>query len=93
MDDLISRQAAIDVLKDEWVGVPVYYLCGEDIFEYSKLRIESLPSVQPRKGKWTFFLGTGYGNPYGHFECSLCGDGYGYKTNFCPTCGADMREG
>ena len=45
--DAISRTAAIEVLKDEWAGVPVYYLCGEDIFEYSKLRIESLPSVQP----------------------------------------------
>lgn len=47
---------------------------------------------EPRKGEWIFYLGTGYGNPYGHFECSLCGDGYGYKTDFCPTCGADMRD-
>ena len=61
--------------------------------EYEELisRLLSTPSVQPRKGKWTFFLGTGYGNPYGHYECDLCGDGYGYKTNFCPNCGADMR--
>ena len=48
-------------------------------------------SAQPRKGKWIYSEGLGYGNPYGHYECDLCGDGYGYKTNFCPTCGADMR--
>lgn len=47
MNDLIDRQAAIEALKDEWAGVPVYYLCGEDIFEYSKFRIESLPSAEP----------------------------------------------
>lgn len=47
--DAISRQAAIEVLKDEWAGVPVYYLRGDDVFEYSKFRIESLPSVQPKE--------------------------------------------
>lgn len=87
MDDYISRQAAVEALKDEWVGVPVYYLCGEDIFEYSKFRIESLPSVQPRKGLWidikhTFMT-----------KCSVCdwinNDDSSY--NFCPDCGADMR--
>ena len=24
--------------------------------------------------------------------CSLCGENYGMKHNFCPNCGADMRE-
>ena len=24
--------------------------------------------------------------------CSLCGENYGVKYNFCPNCGADMRE-
>ena len=63
--------------------------------EYEELisRLLSTPSVQPRRGKWIYSEGSGYGNPYGHYECSLCGDGYGYKTNFCPNCGADMREG
>ena len=27
------------------------------------------------------------------FRCSVCGEGgRGYKFNFCPNCGADMRE-
>ena len=52
---------------------------------------EWVKRLQPRKGEWMYCRETGYGNPYGHFECSLCGDGYGYKSNFCPNCGADMR--
>ena len=87
-NDSISRQAAIDAVNNHF-GFSVEEEYGSAVQEV----LNALPSVQPRKGKWTFFLGTGYGNPYGHFECSLCGDGYGYKTNFCPTCGADMREG
>ena len=86
MDDLISRTAAIEVLKDEWVGVPVYYLCGEDIFEYSKLRIESLPSTQPerKRGEWIFDGDC--------LICSECNKAYTFiGSNFCPNCGADMR--
>lgn len=26
------------------------------------------------------------------YECSVCGEEIGYKFNFCPNCGADMRE-
>lgn len=26
------------------------------------------------------------------YKCSVCGDS-NYKSNFCPNCGADMREG
>ena len=100
MDDLISRTAAIEVLKDEWVGVPVYYLCGEDIFEYSKLRIESLPSTQPerKRGKWTRHFD---GNEW-YWYCSSCKEqwyeedlwmGGNSFPNFCPNCGCRMEEG
>ena len=27
------------------------------------------------------------------FECSKCGMGFDVDYNFCPRCGADMREG
>lgn len=26
------------------------------------------------------------------YECSECGNGHGYKAEFCEKCGADMRE-
>ena len=44
----------------------------------------------PKTGKW---IDSGYG-----VECSLCGEWYPHASiarnqlNFCPNCGADMRE-
>ena len=78
-----------------------FYDCKECAEEHRQLaewlrdyqRLLMIERLQPRKGEWIYYRETGYGNPYGHYECSLCGDGYGYKTNFCPNCGADMREG
>jgi len=46
-----------------------------------------------KKGKWEYddeaFPG---GNPYGHYDCDQCGESVPHKTNYCPNCGADMRE-
>lgn len=55
-------------------------------------RLLSLPDVVERKrGKWEYKPSL---YPYGveHFECSLCGESVVDRTNFCPNCGADMRE-
>lgn len=30
--------------------------------------------------------------PYGLYRCSCCGTEWGLATNFCPDCGADLRE-
>jgi len=50
-------------------------------------RIKSLPSAEPKTGtcarSHTGIIGEG-------FYCSRCGK-MGYKTDFCPNCGADMR--
>ena len=55
---------------------------------------EQLPSVQPRKGKWIYGEESKIiGNPYGHYRCDQCNEIVGFETNFCPNCGADMREG
>ena len=27
-----------------------------------------------------------------HYKCSVCGGEYYFDTNYCPHCGADMRE-
>lgn len=87
MDDLISRQAAIDafyVQSDDdgwWVGT-----CEDfEIF------INGLPTIQERKkGTWEYpFTTTKMIR-----ECSVCGrrTGGGLNPyNFCPNCGADMR--
>lgn len=77
MDDLISRQEAIQAVGlTTWAGA----------------RISKLPSKQPeqKKGKWEMewhcFL---------HREvpmCSQCLRVSAFKYNFCPYCGAEMRE-
>ena len=93
MDDLISRQAAIDAVSDALKGV---FVENEDI---AKNLIGKLPSVQPeKKGRWVR-----YGD---HYVCSECNewalmdwedqtedDYFDKKSDFCPHCGACMEEG
>jgi len=90
MNDLISRQAAIDELdKGAW-GV-------EWDKTLAKTMIESLPSAQPERktGRWIPVT-----NGRGGHECDLCHNyapswqtGEEHLTDFCPNCGAYMREG
>jgi len=101
MDDLISRQAAIEVAED----AEMLWLKGEIDFIYPKVikGLRSLPTIEERKkGKWeerkVFDTeGTGIVEMQSA-KCSVCGK---YHTtpylyyfdnfNFCPNCGADMR--
>ena len=83
LDDLISRQAAIDAIMGEPTDAhyPSWYA----------ERLAQLPSAQPerKKGKWIIkddterFIA----------QCNCCRyieDSRRIK-NFCPNCGADMR--
>ena len=89
MDDLISRQAAIDVASREcreWRG----------IFSDIEQGLKELPSAQ-KTGKWIEDINKTYVQ---YFICNQCGNEYRVGTcmgkpiwNFCPNCGADMREG
>lgn len=90
MTDAISRQAAIDAIRDMQAfeddnGQPYLYL-------YDVMAVftdeEELPSIQPNKGKWKkngYCSECGTKAPY--WEWSL----FWYESNFCPNCGADMR--
>ena len=98
MDDLISRQAAIDALDKRFDSIPM-----EQTTEILLLRkdLRGLPPAQPHRmrGKWT------YGeDEYGidGYHCDKCGFfvpwDYTHKFidfikdyHFCPNCGADMR--
>ena len=94
MDDLISRQAAID-----FVGS--MNMCDEISNEaYKKLisYLDDLPSAQPERktGKWLpqdHNKRTGYVTTtvYYYPKCSECGHTGNYGMNYCPNCGADMR--
>ena len=92
MDDLISRQAAIDAFLTEltkrerknllhtWSTVEVKYFVVD--------MLEKLPSAQPtaepmRHGKWTV-------TPI-YIKCSECGESFMLiPQNYCPNCGALM---
>ena len=88
MTDLISRQAAINEIE---------ITSFDDYGDYMRARelIEELPSAYPKKGKWIY-------TRYYTWECSECKKnptlGMGYVQSrdelfeFCPNCGARMRD-
>ena len=79
MNDLISRQAAIDAVSD----------CGICI-----QRIVDLPSVQPKHGYWTeshehIYIANGV-KEWTNWYCSECDAPNNNPTDYCPNCGAMM---
>ena len=93
MDDLISRQAAIDAIN-------------RNVYRHTYLEqivdiIKNMPSAQPdangrNVGKWIRHSIGHQNTPWG-FDCSACGKWFviGEDTanhyNYCPNCGADMK--
>lgn len=86
MDDTISRAKAIKALST----ITMYK--GSIPYNTAVMRIEQLPSAQPKRAKWERH----YSRP-GVFadlcwHCSACGykssDGWANKFNFCPNCGS-----
>ena len=90
MDDLISRQAAIDELV-RWGEIPDYSDKEKILIGAVIGMLSSLPSVQPQRmrGRW---IPQGWNDTY--CKCSCCDAVYvtaEIPYNFCPNCGADMR--
>lgn len=97
MSNLIDRQNAIDVLElladkmsDE----------GQTVMVQAVAVLKDLRSAEPerKRGKWVKEDLSGYFTPGGNsiYHCSECGYTEGpwphpRLTNFCPSCGADMR--
>ena len=89
--DTLSRQyllAEIDDLADEFSeldenGLHNERWCG---ISDSKRVIMNAPTIEPKHGKWIWveqILG---------LVCSECKELGVERSNFCPNCGADMRE-
>ena len=84
MNDLISRQAAIDALieltvqRDEWDSKEGF--AQKRGIDAAICAIEDLPSAE-RSGRWV------------DLKCDQCGQVDMSKPNFCPSCGAKMEEG
>lgn len=93
MDDLISRQAAIDVLA----AMQGQCTSKAALVQNSKIwqQIKDLPSAQPhrKRGEWIE-------DGYSHYKavCSECGEPCATyimgkpRDKYCKWCGADMRE-
>jgi len=47
--DMISRQAAIEVLRNRWLKTRNYEGIGEDIAEECEIYLKTLPSAQPER--------------------------------------------
>ena len=58
--------------------------------------IDALPAAdvaEVRHGRWEYndeaYVGS---NPYGSYNCSVCGENVPHKTDYCLNCGARMDE-
>ena len=91
MNDLISRQEAIDaIIAETYMDGAYGYADCKDLVD----TLENLPSAQPeqKKGKWVYDSESyPLGNPAGYYNCNQCGESVLCKSNYCPNCGADMR--
>ena len=94
MSDYISREALINKLRSD----PLF-----DLVERYNVTgvINSIPAADVRpvkRGKWINDHNGKYSSSGGNYFCSACKDpslrafGKPAKTNFCPNCGADMRN-
>ena len=95
MDDLISRQDAIDALDGEIKlsksEVPYFNKYLRDVIERIKeLPSVAIPSAEPKTAHWI-------AHPkgiYAHLICDNCLSNapYDCRTNYCPNCGFRMVE-
>ena len=95
MDDLISRQTAIDAAdRADYTELAV-----EDVKKVTDeviKELKQLPSAQTerKKGKWIRITDEVFAD---RFECSECGklppieNFEWWLSDYCPNCGADMR--
>ena len=96
MNDLISRQAAIDILY-KFAGCIVDTPNGDyhRAYEASRYKLETLPSAQPerKKGRWIKVNGKTAINCSACYHCSwsLVFEHTVKRFNFCPNCGAEMK--
>ena len=94
MDDLISRQAAIEELRRMMIAL--YGYDATSIISCAIYKLQNLPSAETNRkmGKW---IHDGYDHPHGvdWMHCSECGKRDAYlpatMTNYCPNCGAMMK--
>ena len=61
-------------------------------FPYKEKRVDWCPLEEQKTGRWDYCEEAVFGNPYGSYKCSVCGNIEPHKTNYCPNCGARMKS-
>ena len=103
MQDLISRQQAIDALdvlcQEHRYKIPgkietysQYNEAWQDALDRAEGAVFNLPSSQPerKKGKWINRSLNILYPEWERYTCSVCGE-HSNRYDYCPNCGADMR--
>ena len=95
-DGYVLKSSALSAIHngdiDMGMVTPHEYRLLEELSRRIDRRIQRVPVSDVRpvvRGKWRErrFSETVYGA-----ECSVCHTTWDYGTNYCPNCGADMRE-
>lgn len=92
-EDAISRGAAIAAIYDKYMSSDMT-LANPVAGKCIKI-IQELPSVRPARprGKWKKISIDKYVQHATYYnKCSECGKDIVGEHNYCPNCGADMRE-
>ena len=87
----VKLEDVLDILKTRRVNtrsVEVSDNIMQCINYIKKLPVEvSVPAVH---GEW--IMHTNFDGYLNHYECSVCHQAQGYKSNYCEEYGADMQE-
>lgn len=81
---LIDADKLLDDIDD------VSCAMAEFKIEYAEL-VDEQPTVDAQPvvhGEWIYSDESTFGNPYGSYKCSICGNKSGHKDNYCCNCGA-----
>ena len=104
MSDYISREAALVAIKNLYPGIPLAKINLPKWHENTKaymeceLALEALPAADVRPvvhAIWRYKTMTvpgGNGQTYAKWSCTHCKSKSKERSNYCPNCGADMRE-
>ena len=88
MNDLISRQAAIDALDKRFDSIPM-----EQTTEILLLRkdLRNLPSAQPETAKR--IVGKSRNGMTLWYQCDMCNEPVDAQDDFCRGCGRRLTDG
>ena len=107
-EDVVSRSEIKKIAKEMYLEVANMALDAKTISdciscasskcrEVFESKLQALPSIktqEPKKGNWimTGDYFTGAYESIDYVKCSCCGEESLEEGNYCPNCGADMRE-